>query len=92
MGSMGPQKGVTAPPGPRQQVSEEPSLGKKAASRDGNDSSSRPSGSWNPSTSGEAIILAVLMCDQNHLDGLIGNEAWRLGTNRLLQQQQSNAR
>ena len=62
---MSTQKGVTAPPGQRQQVSEEPSLGKKAASRDGNDSSSRPSGSWNPSASGEAISLATMSCDQS---------------------------
>ena len=62
---MGSQKGGTAPSGPRQQVSEEPSLGKKPTSRDGNDSSSRPSLSLIRSASGEASNHVIPMCDQN---------------------------
>ena len=65
LGSMGSQKGgASALSGPRQQVSEEPSLGKRSASRDGNDSNSRATVSLNPSGSGEFSNTVTLLCDQ----------------------------
>lgn len=64
MGSMASQKGAKAPSGSRQ-ASEEPSHIKRPASRDGNDSDSRPGISVNRGGSGAGRSLAFLL--SNHI-------------------------